>query len=316
MILVTGAFGFIGGHTVRALLDAGERVVAARHRNGDVPEFLAAELDRRLFVETLDVRSRDDLEAVVRKHGVTSILHLAAPPLGALGPADEYRLNMEGLVNVLDVAHAQGLRRASMASSVAIYGGVSSGPFREDQPLRMSAASSTEAYKKAYEILAQFFADRTGLDVICLRIGHIYGPGYRSLVNLPSRLVHAAARGVPGPLPRDAAPEAFAEDGGDFCYVKDCARGLQLLHMATSLKSRVYNVGSGRMSRFAEFADAVAAAKPCASISLSAGRGPQHVNDAVMDISRAREDAGYVPAYGPSEGVAEYLAWLEADHDR
>lgn len=316
MILVTGAFGFIGGHVVRALIDAGETVVAARHRNGDVPDFLAREVGRGLFVETVDIKSAVSIGDVVAKHGVDSVLHMAAPPLGALSAGEEFNLNMQGLGNVLEVASGADMRRVSLASSVAVYGGMGEGPFREDQPLRMVATSSTEAYKKAEEVLGQFVGGQTSLDVICLRIGNIYGPGYRSLVNAPSRMVHAAAQGVPGPLERQGAPEPYADDGADFCYVRDCARGLQLLHMSNDLKHKVYNVGSGRMSRFGEFAAAVEAARPGSTIRIAPGRGPAHVENAVMDIGRARADVGYAPRYGPREGVADYLEWLQAGHER
>ena len=316
MILVSGALGFIGSHTVRALIEAGQQVVAARHQNATVPPFLAGYVGKSLFVEPLDVCSIEAVRTLAARYTITSVLHLAAPPLGALGAAEEFQLNMQGLINVLQTAHERRMKRVSLASSIAVYAGVPKGPYREEEPLRMSPASSTEAYKKAYEILGQHLAGQLGLEVLLLRIGHIYGPGYRSLANLPSRLVHAAARGVAGPLPRAGAPEPFLEDGGDFCYVKDCAQGIKRLHLAERLSARTYNIGSGRLSRFGEFARAVQALEPAVSINIAPGRNPTQGEPAMMDISRARADVGYSPQFGPDAGIRDYLAWLAAGHER
>jgi len=77
VILVTGGLGFIGLHTTRALLEAGETCVLVQRREPVLPEDLAGEAGGRVFCERADV---DDLAALLEvgtRHKITGIVHLA-----------------------------------------------------------------------------------------------------------------------------------------------------------------------------------------------------------------------------------------------
>jgi UDP-glucose 4-epimerase len=314
MILVTGALGFIGAHTTRALIDAGQTVVAACHKSTTAPDFLAPKVGKTLILEQVDLLSIDALRHLAANYGVESILHLAAPPLGALDPSTEYRHDMGALINLLDIGREFDLRRVSIASSIAVYLGVEQGPFLERAPLRLTPSASTEAFKKACEVLGSYYAQRLSMDVVFIRIAQTYGPGYRSLFNLPSRMVHVAAHGR---LPEGAAaPEAFEDDGADYCYVKDCASGLQRLHMAPRLQHTTYNLGAGRAITPRELLEAIQTVKPDVEISLRAGRSPNATAQAFMSIDRAAADVGYQPQYSPATAVRDYIDWLAAGHTR
>ncbi len=310
-VLITGGMGFIGTHTARRFLDAGENVVITHYRVSRSPEFIADELGKRLAVETIDVSSPHDVLDVVRKHKVDSIVHLAVPGLNALRPAEEYRVNMSGLMNVLEAGRQNGMRRVTIASSLAVYFSLGQGPWREQDPLPIGSGSPTEAYKKAGETLSQLYSSQTGQDVLSLRLAFIYGPLYHSMTNLPSRLCHAAARGRPLDLAGGRGGAPFEDDGADLCYVKDCAAGIYLLHSAQNLSERSYNVGAGRAFTNRELAESVAALSPGFRADLQAGSGPAHRDDAYMDISMARKDAGYEPQFNVQAGVADYMAWLK-----
>jgi UDP-glucose 4-epimerase len=313
MILLTGGMGFIGLHTARALLDAGEDVVLTRFRTWRLPDFLEPELDARLHVETVDMADGWGLLDVLRRHAVTSVVHLAVPALGT-GPAQEYGSAVQGLVNVLEAARQHGARRVSVASSLAVYGRAGAGPWCEDAPLAVESASHTEAAKKAMEVIGLHYADRTGLEVLMLRLAAIYGPLYHSMANLPSRLCHAAVAGAQPDLAGVRGGVQYAEDAGDLCHVRDCADGIRLLHLAPSLRHRVYNVGAGVAVTNGEVAAAVGRAVPGATIALpsraAAGGGPARP---YMDITRIQEETAYAPSHDIDSGVADYVAWLR-DH--
>ena len=77
MILVTGGMGFIGLHTTRALVDAGEDVVITYYQTWREPDFIKDEFDKHVKVEKVDVTDRDGLLALGKKYDITNIVHLA-----------------------------------------------------------------------------------------------------------------------------------------------------------------------------------------------------------------------------------------------
>ncbi len=310
MILITGGMGFIGLHTARRFLDAGEEVVLTRYRAWREPAFLRGELGARVPVEMLDLADGWALLDVLKRYAVTGVVHLASPGLGA-ATTQAYGSGLSALVNLLEAGRQHGVSRLTVASSVAVYANVDPGPWREDMPLPVESPNYTAAAKKAAEILALHFADSTGLDVVAVRLAGIYGPLYHSMANLPSRLCHAAVRGSEPDLAGMRSGPPYRDAAGDICYVKDCAAGIQLVHMAPTLRHRVYNVGGGRPTSNAEVASAVARAVAGAEFSLPSS-AVATATLAYMDLTRVRQDAGYSPAYDIVAGVAEYIEWLRS----
>ena len=307
MILITGGLGMIGMHTARHLLELGEDVVLTQYSVRREPEFLAAEMGKRAFVEQLDVTDGDALLAIGKRYRFTGIAHLAAPGLGALGPSDDYKVNTSGLLNVLQAAEAWGVKRVGLASSIAVYAGVKEGPFREDQPLRMVGGNHVEAYKKLFELLGAHYAQRSGLDVVMLRIAGIYGPLDHNLFNIVTRFLHLAlGRETP-----NWPGELFAEDANDLCYVRDCARGIALLQTAARLNHTCYNVASGVPSSVGQVAAAVQARLPGARLPVTPGRSPNYRPSAAMVIDRLTADTGYKPNFTLDQSVDDFLSWLQ-----
>jgi UDP-glucose 4-epimerase len=110
-------------------------------------------------------------------------------------------------------------------------------------------------------------------------------------------------------------PPAYAGDGVDLCYVKDCGRAIALLMLAERLNHGTYNVSAGRLVRNSEVAGAINATVPGADIALPAGRTPGRPPDNYMDITRLREDTGFRPEYDVEQAVPDYVNWLR-NHDR
>ena len=307
MILITGGLGMIGLHTARHLIDMGEDVVLTQYRVARVPDFIKDELGKHAHIEQLDVTDGCRLLDIGRRHKITGIVHLAAPGLGALGPAGDYKMNTQGLINVLEAAQAWGVKRVGLASSIAVYSGEKQGPFREDQPLRMFGGNHVEAYKKTIEILGSHYAQRTGLDVVMLRIGGIYGPMDHNLFNIVTRFLHMAlGREVP-----TWPGELFAEDANDLCYVRDCARGIALLETADKLNHQTYNVASGVASSVGRVAALIQARFPDAKLPVKPGRGPNHRPNASMTIDRIHEDTGYQPQFTLEQSIDDFVDWLQ-----
>jgi UDP-glucose 4-epimerase len=311
MILVTGGLGFIGSHTARALLDVGESCVLTQHKARGRSDLLADE--KRVFVEPLDCADERAFLDIGKRHKITGIVHLAGGDLGALDPIEYLRANTLGLLNALRAAREWDVSRISIASTIGVYLGVADVPFREDAPLPMTEIRPIPVVKKSAELFASLVADTDGLDVVNLRISTVWGPLIRNLAPVVPRLVHAAVR---GPAPEPSLEPAYADDGSDVCYVKDCARGIALLQLAGPLSHRTYNVADGRATKNSEVAAAIRAVLPGALVDLPPGRDPDGPGkDTYLDITRIGSDTGYRPQYGIERGVADYVSWLRSGHE-
>lgn len=320
MILITGGLGFIGSHAARALLDLGESCVLTQRRAPLLPAALAGEAGGRVAVEQVDVTDRAALLALGRRHPVSGIVHLAAGAAGGPGdPIDTARAAVATQLNVLEAARDWGVARVGVASTIGVYGGAGGeSPLPEDLPLPMTAGHAIPAFKKVAEVLDDYIADATGLEVVNYRIAAVWGPGGRAASPFfpAPQLVHAAARGTaPDFAPLPSVP--YAGDGHDLCYVKDCGRAIALLQLAGRLHHRTYNVASGRATSNGELVAAIKRVVPEAQIELPEGRDPNGPGrDLYLDITRLRQDTGYQPAYDTGRAVADYLDWLRAGNER
>ena len=120
-LLVTGGAGYVGSHCVRALLDAGHRVVVfdnlrQGHRAAVAPE---AEL------EVGDLADKAAVGRVFARHQIAAILHFA----GNIQVGESMRRpflylgdNVQCAVNLLEAAAEHGVRRFVLSSTCAIFG--------------------------------------------------------------------------------------------------------------------------------------------------------------------------------------------------
>ncbi|WP_327106962.1 NAD-dependent epimerase/dehydratase family protein [Nonomuraea glycinis] len=314
MILVTGGLGFIGAHTVRALLDLGEECVLVQRRSAEVPADLA---EARVAVERADITDLTALLDVGARHKITGIVHLAGSmpwPPSADEPVEATRKAIGGLLNILQAAQSWGVARVGVASTIGVYAGLpGAGPLREDMPLPMTSPHLIPTFKKVGELLNDHLAEAAGLDVVNYRVSATWGPRGHSDPFFPApAFVHAAARGTAPDLSGLRAP-AYADDAIDLCYVKDTGRAIALLQLADRLDHRTYNVASGRATTNAEVIAAIKKVVPDAPIELPTG-GTGHHNH--LDITRIQQDTGYRPAYDTERAAADYIAWLRAGNER
>jgi UDP-glucose 4-epimerase len=321
MILVTGGLGFIGSHTTRALLDLGESCVLVQRGEPMLSGDLAGEAGERVFTERADITDLDALLEIGSRHKVTGMIHLAGSvpwPPGADRPVAGARAAVGSLLNVLQAACNWQVPRVGIASTIGVYGGTTvQGPLREDIPLPMTAGHVIPAFKKIGELLADYLADATGIEIISYRIS-LWGPGGnpRSPFTAAPQLVHAAARGTVPDFSALRTP-AYPDDGLDMCYVKDGARAIALLQLAPRLRHRTYNIASGKILTNREVTAAVRRLVPEARIELREDCSPAGSGQGIrLDISRLREDTGYEPGYDTERAAADYITWLRAGHER
>jgi UDP-glucose 4-epimerase len=312
VILITGGLGFLGCNLAKLLCDGGERVLLTSNRNTNVPPLIAPFLGRCLSVTPLDITSLDSVSRVIQQFRVTSIVHAAVR--SEKGDTTLYQaldVNVTGTINVLEAARRAEIRRVLFISSEAVYQGMTqTTPFKEEQRLFINSDRFVPGTKKAGEILCLMYCEQYGMEAVSLRVTRVYGPLYKGIRNLPGHMVEKAAKGLPIELGNYDPTETH-----DFIYSKDAARALMLLLKAPALRHRIYNIGYGELTTVGEFAAAIKVALPQAVIHLGEGPGPLTSTrtpmdiHACVDISRLREETGFMPEYNPLRGVEHYIEW-------
>ncbi len=301
LVLVTGGAGFIGSHLVEAWAADGAEVRVLDNLSSGRAENLAGTRGRVDLIVG-DVRSPDQLAAAMS--GVQIVVHLAALVSVADSverPADNYEINVQGTVRVLEAARAAGVRRVVLASSAAVYGNEPTLPKREDMPA--APASPYAAAKLADEYIARVHAELYGLETVSLRFFNVYGPRqdpsspYSGVI---SRFTDALARGE--------APRVFGDglQTRDFIFVRDVVSAIRQAATSPAVgRGEVFNVGTGRASSLLDVLRALEPLVGDMPAPVFEPPRPGDVRHSVADISRIRECLGFEPSVPLASGLAE-----------
>ncbi|WP_421849688.1 NAD-dependent epimerase/dehydratase family protein [Oricola sp.] len=169
-VLVTGAGGCLGAWTVAILQASGVPVVAAdlREDRYRAELVMGREAAAALTWETSNVTDFRALTQLVEKHDIRAIVHYAGlqVPFCAADPALGARVNVEGTINILQVARDKGIRRTAYASSVAAHGMPPGGQYK---------ATLYGAYKVANEQTAYVYWQDWHVPSVCIRPNVVYG---------------------------------------------------------------------------------------------------------------------------------------------
>jgi UDP-glucose 4-epimerase len=244
-VLVTGAAGFIGSHSVEWLLGrGGARVVGVDNlRTGRLENLAVARASPDFEWVLADAGDETAMRALFQQHRFAGVLHLAAlvsVPESFREPALNYRLNLAMADSLARLCLEFDCRRLVFASSAAVYGATEVLPNRESatpQPQSPYAAA-----KLAAEVMLLGYAASYGLEAVCLRYFNVYGPrqdpsspysGVLSIFTDRFRL------GLPVTVYGDG------EQTRDFISVRDVARANGEALNQPSVVSGRYNVCTG-----------------------------------------------------------------------
>lgn len=319
--IVLGGTGFLGLHAAAEILERGERVVLTTHRrNHETPSVRAAVERGDAVIEPVDITDRDQLFALVAKHRPDSILDITGYPPKELSPAQEISTRVSNYVNLFEAAREYDVPRLTLTSSFDVYYGLDAAlmPFREDQLVPLQEAEDDYMVqswaKKTLEVVASMYRRQTGLRIVTVRPSGAYGPMYRTYLNVPSRLVKAAARGESPDFSERVGGVPLAEFGYDQLYVKDVGRAISSVHLEPKPQHTIYNVGAGEMLTNARVLDAVQKAVPDFECELAVREpGSELPLGMVVDTTRLREEFGFTPKYSVDDAVAEYVDWLRVN---
>lgn len=249
-VLVTGGAGFIGSHSVEALLASGARVTVLDNLSTGKPANLPEHPDLQLIVGDI----RDSAAVDQAMHGITHVLHLAAQvsvPASVADPIGSSQHNIVGFLNVLDGARRAGVRRMVYASSAAVYGAPEKLPL--DESSRVAPLSPYGLEKSINDQYAAMYRALYQISSLGMRYFNVYGPRQdpkSPYAGVISRFASAIEQG-------DTL--CVFGDGGqtrDFIFVKDVAQAN--LRALQSEAEGICNIATGHSVTLLELIDTLA----------------------------------------------------------
>ena len=344
-ILVTGAAGFIGSHTVKRLLDAGHSVVgldcindyyppelklarlalsgiekeeamkwykfATSKTVGDRYRFIRMNLEDTQPMEMLFANGAFDV--VINLGGQAGVRHSITHPL------DYVESNVKGFANVLEGCRHNGVKHLIFASSSSVYGLNGNVPFSEHSDVA-HPVSLYAATKKSNELMAHAYSQLYDLPVTGVRFFTVYGPWGRPDMS-PYLFIDA--------ILHDRPIKVFnhGDMWRDFTYIDDIVESLARLvdilpernpawddknpDPATSRAPyRIYNIGNQRPTRLMDYISCIEKATGREARKEFLPMQPGDVYQTYADSSALAEATGFRPDTDLQEGINRTVEWF------
>jgi len=317
-VLVTGGSGFVGINVIEEYLKRGETVV-----NYDCLPILkeAAEsfdaLPGTYCWEEGDVLDGKRVRSVLEEHEIDTIIHTAV-----ITPNEErekahmrhiLEINCCGTVELLQAAVACGIRRFVYVSSIALYGDTAHTAERLFENMTdLTPRSLYEISKFTSERLALRYKELHGLDLSAVRLGDVFGPwerptGVRDTMSAPYQTLKMAREGKTAVLPR--------ANRTSWVYSRDVAQAICAVAGRSGLAQDVFNISSSSVWSIEEWCRELKKRHPGFDFEINPARSNvkyhAETDNAVMDVTRLKEIAGYQPCFGLAESLEDYEAWAD-----
>lgn len=312
-ILVTGGAGFIGSHLVDHLLGEGGWHVTVVDDLNDFysPDIKRANLDAARtnpefeFVE-LDIRDGEKLREIFDRREFECIVHLAAR--AGVRPSLCYPklyagTNIDGTLNLLELARDFEIKQFVFGSSSSVYGINSSLPFSEDDRINqpISPYASTKA---AGELLCHTYSHLFDIRTVCLRFFTVYGSRQR-----PDLAIHKFSR-----LISEGKPIQIFGDGTtrrDYTYVDDIIQGVRASIDYDGSMHEVFNLGESETTELRRLVELL---EDNLGMKAEIDRQPMQPGDVPItfaDISKAKRLLNYDPKTKIEDGIPKFVEWFK-----
>ena len=322
--MVTGGAGYIGAHVVRAMTEDGQPVVVF----DDLSTGEAARVPEGVPLVVGSVLDREALDAAIRDHGVTGVVHIAAKkqvPESVARPLHYYRENVTGLQTLLEAAADAGVRRFVFSSSAAVYGMPDVDLVTEDTPC--APVNPYGETKLVGEWMVKAAGAAHGISSVSLRYFNVAGAaspelGDAGVFNLIPMVFERLEAGEP---PRIFGDDYETPDGTcvrDFIHVADIASA----HLAAARRlaeetdgasplSLVLNIGRGEGVSVREMVERICKATGHEQVRPEVlGRRPGDPARVVAAADRIRAELGWSARYGVEEMIESAWAGWRLRH--
>ena len=321
-LLVTGGAGYVGSHTVHALLAKGHEVVILDNLSTGHKWALQ---DCELI--TIDLRDETNLVRNLKGRGFDGVLHFAAKSLVGESknqPAMYYQNNVGGTTNLVRAMQAADIQRLVFSSTAAIFGNPVSDLIDEDHP--KTPINVYGQTKLVVEQMLEAVTASSDFSATCLR--YFNAAGANNAANLgewhepethliPNALRAAAGTGNPLTLFGDDYPTPDGTCIRDYVHVTDLvdAHLLGVKWLEAGKGSRVFNLGTGTGFSVREV---IAKSGAVTNLPVPVVERPRRPGDAAMLVSgsaRAIEELGWSPKRSElATMISDAWRWHQSGH--
>jgi UDP-glucuronate 4-epimerase len=313
-VLVTGGAGFIGSHTVDALLQRGEEVICADNFNDYYSprrkrkNLIYAQSSPSFCLYEADVRDLEAMTQLFVAERPEKVIHMAAMA-GVRNSVEQPLLyeevNVKGTLNLLHLSAKHDVQNFVLASTSSVYGGSAQIPFSEEDPA-VRPLAPYPATKRACELLAHVYHNLHGLRCAALRLFSVYGPRGRPDMT-PYMFTEAISRGREIVLFDEGRPQR------DWTYVDDIVAGV-LAASDADYGFEIINLGNSHPIAMRELVSIIEDLVRLPARIISAPLPVSEPKATWADISKARRLLNYAPTTPVREGMRQFVEWYRQEN--
>mgnify|MGYP002733540887 CR=1 FL=1 len=260
-ILVAGGLGYIGSHTVVALIEAGYSVVIADNLSNskiEVLEALTQITGKTLPFYRIDVTDAEAVDALFNENDIEGIIHFAgykAVGESVVQPLKYYQNNLMSTITLVNACIKYGVRKFIFSSSATVYGN-NEVPFKETMSLLPTTNPYGETKAMGERILRDVAISNPNFEIALLRYFNPIGAHESGLIGeapngIPNNLMPYVTQVAKGKLKElqvfgNDYPTPDGTGVRDYIHVVDLAEGhvAAIKHITAGV--HVYNLGTGK----------------------------------------------------------------------
>jgi len=311
-ILVTGGAGFIGSHLVERLLAEGIwQISVVDNFNGFYsPQIKRANIEKYsdspdFSLYEVDICRRENLRRAFAENKFDAIVHLAAwagvrPSLE--NPAIYVQTNVDGTLNLLELAREFGVRQFVFGSSSSVYGNNSKVPFSEEDKISRPI-SPYAATKAAGELLCHTYAHLYDIRAVCLRFFTVYGARQR-----PDLAIHKFSRLISENLPVPMFGDGTTRR--DYTFIDDIISGVRAAIDYDKSNYEIFNLGESQTIELKHLIELLEINLGKKAVVERREMQPGDVPITFADISKAKELLDYNPQTKIEDGIPKFIRWF------
>ena len=290
-VLVTGGAGFIGSHTVDALVNRGANVAVVDNLSTGREENLNPQA--RFYHLNL---AEEALEDIMDREKPEVIYHFGFFVLVPKS-VDDPLLDMDvlcGTLRMLQKAKEIGVKKIVLASSGFLYGNTPNLPATETSPI--DPASPYVVSKHAIENYLQFYNKAYQLPYVILRYAAVYGP--RQVTGAMADYIRKLSSGIQAEMWGDGNKTR------DYVYIEDVVNAnLMALSVPPEHPGPVFNIGTGVETTLNTLYQKIAAIVGAEAKPIYYPDRPGEQLRYCLDNTKAKEELGWCPQRSLEEGL-------------